>query len=466
MTNEYDLIVIGAGPGGYVAALRASKLGLKTAIIEKENNLGGTCLNVGCIPSKTLLYYSEQLFENQKHRPQKGLEFEGLKMNFPRLMKTKEGVVKGLNMGVAGLLKRGKVNHFFGLATFKNSKEIEVDSSKGKERLSAKHILIATGSEPIELPGLEFDEKTIISSTGALALEKVPKKMIVIGAGVIGLELGSVYNRLGAEVEFVEALDHIGGNLQPEVSQTLEKILAKQGLKFHLSHRYKSAKKEGGQVTLEIENSKKEKVNLSAEVVLVSVGRKPYTEGLGLEQVGIALDDRGKIKVNGFFQTSQPSIYAIGDVIDGPMLAHKASEEGVAVVEQIAEKNPQVHYLAIPNVIYTQPEVATVGFTTQEAKALGLTPKVGKFPFLGNSRAHCVDAKEGLALVVADEKTDAVIGMHIVSEHAGEMIALGALAIKKHVTAKELGALCFPHPTFSEAIKEAALDVHKEAIHF
>lgn len=466
MAHECDLLIIGAGPGGYVAALRAGKLGLKTIIVEKENNLGGTCLNVGCIPSKTLLYYSEQLFEDLKHRSKYGLEFQELSFNFSKLMQTKLGVVKGLNMGIGGLLKRNKVTHLVGTASFKGPNEVEVTSVNGVETVQAKNIVIATGSEPITLPSLPLDEKTILSSSGALSLEKVPESLVVIGAGVIGLELGSVYNRLGSKVTFVEALDRIGGNLQPEIAGALQKTLTKQGLSFHLSHKFISQEKKGEEYLITLENSNKEKVEITGSAILVSIGRKPYTKGLDLDKAGIQLDDKGRIAINPSFQTSVSHIYAIGDVVEGPMLAHKASEEGVAVVEKIAGQHPKVNYLTIPNVMYTQPEVATVGFTAEEAKAHGLSIKMGSFPFLANSRAHCVDAKEGLVQILVDENTDAIVGMHIMSEHAGEMIALGALAIEKKVTAKELGALCFPHPTFSEAIKEAALDVHKEAIHF
>ncbi|MCH9633673.1 MAG: Dihydrolipoyl dehydrogenase [Chlamydiae bacterium] len=466
MAHECDLLVIGAGPGGYVAALRAGKLGLKTILVEKENNLGGTCLNVGCIPSKTLLYYSEQLFEDKNHRSKHGLEFQDLSLNFSTLMQTKLGVVKGLNMGIGGLLKRNKVQHFVGTASFKSPTEVILQSENETQSIHAKHVIIATGSTPISLPSLPIDEKKIISSSGALSLESVPKNLVIIGAGVIGLELGSVYNRLGSQVTFVEALDHIGGNLQPEISSALHKTLTKQGLKFLLSHKFVSQERKGDSFQLTLNDSKGEVVQIDSDVILVSIGRKPYTEGLNLESAGIQSDEKGRVQINPSFQTSQSHIYAIGDVVEGPMLAHKASEEGVAVVEKIAGSQPKVNYLTIPNVMYTQPEVASVGFTAEEAKAHGLNPKIGKFPFMANSRAHCVDAKEGLVQIIVDEASDIIIGMHIMSEHAGEMIAIGSLAIEKKVTAKELGALCFPHPTFSEAIKEAALDVHKETIHF
>lgn len=463
MSEEYDVIVIGAGPGGYVAAIRSAQLGLKTLVIEKNNNLGGTCLNVGCIPSKTLLYYSEQFFQDKEHRTKYGLEFSDMKMNFDKLMNTKGGVIKGLNMGIGGLLKKNKVVHKVGHAQFKNANELEID---GKETVKGKHIIIATGSMPRALPNLPFDENTVISSTGALSLKSVPKKMIVIGAGVIGLELGSVYKRLGSEVIFFEALDQIGGGLDPAISKALQKSLEKQGLQFHLGHKVIRTEKKGNQYEIEAENAKGEKVAVSADVVLVSIGRIPNTEGLQLEKAGIEKDERGYIKIDNGLQTKAANVFAIGDVVDGPMLAHKASEEGVAVAEKIAGHRPKVNYMAIPNVIYTSPEVATVGFSQKEALEHGLEVKVGSFPFLANSRAHCVDAKEGLVQVVADAKTDLLVGLHIMSEHAGEMIAIGALAIEMKTTAKALGQLCFPHPTFSEAIKEAALSVHKEAIHF
>lgn len=460
---ECDLLVIGAGPGGYVAALRAGKLGLKTILVEEQNNLGGTCLNVGCIPSKTLLYYSEQLFEDETHRAQKALEFEKLSINFSKLMQTKVGVIQGLNMGIKGLLKKNKVEHLVGRASFVNANEVKVQGKE--ETIRAKNVIIATGSTPISLPTLPIDEKTIITSTGALSLEHVPKRLVVIGAGVIGLELGSVYKRLGAEVTFVEALGNIGGPLEPDISQALLKTLQKQGLKFHLHHKFVSQKKVGDHYEVTIEGEGKEQ-KLEADVILVSIGRKPNVEGLDLDKAGIEFDPKKGIIINNAFQTKVPHIHAIGDVVDGPMLAHKASEEGVACVEKIAGHQPKVNYLAVPGVIYTAPEVATVGFTTKDAESKGLEVKSGKFPFMANSRAHCVDAKEGLVKVIACAKTDTILGLHIMSEHAGEMIALGSLAIEKRVTAKELGALCFAHPTFSEAIKEAALDVHKEAIHF
>ena len=463
MSEEYDVIVIGAGPGGYVAAIRSAKLGLKTLVIEKNKNLGGTCLNVGCIPSKTLLYYSEQFYQDKEHRTKYGLEFSDMKMNFDKLMETKGGVIKGLNMGIGGLLKKNKVVHKIGCAKFKNANELEID---GKETVKGKHIIIATGSEPRALPNLPFDEENVISSTGALSLKKVPKKLAVIGAGVIGLELGSVYKRLGSEVVFFEALDQIGGGLDSTISKSLQKSLEKQGLQFHINHKVTLAEKKGDHYQIKAEGPKGENVTVEADVVLVSIGRVPYTEELNLESAGIEKDERGFIKIDNGLMTKASNVFAIGDVVDGPMLAHKASEEGVAVAEKIAGYRPKVNYMAIPNVIYTTPEVATVGFSQKEAVAHGLEVKVGSFPFLANSRAHCVDAKEGLVQVVADAQSDLVLGIHIMSEHAGEMIAIGALAIEMKTTAKALGQLCFPHPTFSEAIKEAALSVHKEAIHF
>lgn len=465
MAEEYDVIVIGAGPGGYVAAIRSGQLGLKTLLIEKENHLGGTCLNEGCIPSKTLLYYSEQLYQDKHHRNKYGLEFSDLNLNFNKLMQTKGGVVKGLNMGISSLLKKNKVTHKVGHAQFNTAHEIEI-SGQNKEIVRGKNIIIATGSKPRALPHLPFDEKVVLSSTGALGLAHIPKKMIVIGAGVIGLELGSVYKRLGAEVVFVEALSHVGGNLDPMLSSALQKSLTKQGLQFHLNYQVTHAEKKGETVLIIANNEKGEKIELQADVALVSIGRVPHSEDLNLSAAGIEKNEKGFIIINNQLQTTAANVYAIGDVVDGPMLAHKASEEGVAVVEKIAGHSPSVNYLAIPNVIYTSPEVATVGFTANEAQKRGLKVKIGQFPFLANSRAHCVDAKDGLVLVIAEETTDRIVGMHVMSEHAGEMIALGSLAIEMGVTAKKLGSLCFAHPTFSEAIKEAALAVHKEAIHY
>lgn len=465
MSQEYDLVIIGAGPGGYVAAIRAGQLGLKTLIIEKESNLGGTCLNEGCIPSKTLLYYSEQFYEDQTHRVKKGLKFNELDLDFPTLMQTKSGVVKGLNMGIGGLLKKNKVEHKVGLASFLDNKQIEISSGDNKEVISFKNAIIATGSSSRSIPGLDIDEDTIITSKGALELKEVPKKMIVIGAGVIGLELGSVYKRLGTEVTFIEAIDKIGGNLEPSVMQSLLKTMQKQGMKFHLKHKFSSCEKNQDGYLLKAQDESGKEIELDCDVILVSIGRAPYTDHLGLDKVNIEKNDRGYIKVDNGLKTTQDNIFAIGDVVDGPMLAHKASEEGVAIVEKIAGHNAKINYLTIPNVMYTLPEVASVGFTAAEAKAQGLDVNIGSFPYLANSRAHCVDAKDGLVTIIADKTSDVIVGMHIMSEHAGEMIALGSLAIEKKVTAKELGQLCFAHPTFSEAIKEAALAVHKSAIH-
>lgn len=462
MSEEFDVIVIGAGPGGYVAAIRAAQLGFKTLIVEKENHLGGTCLNVGCIPSKTLLYYSEQLYQDQSHRSKFGLEFSQIAMNFPKLMQTKLGVIKGLNMGIGGLFKKNKITHKLGLASFKSANQLQI----GQEIVTGKHIIIATGSEPKALPFLPFDEQSVVSSTGALGLKEVPKKLVVIGAGVIGLELGSVYKRLGSQVVFIEALDRIGGNLDATISQTLLKSMQKQELEFYLSHKVVKAEKRGAEHVITAQSAGGENKEFAADVVLVSIGRSPYTKDLNLDAAGIQKEANGCIKINGQLQTSAQNVYAIGDVVDGPMLAHKASEEGVAVVEKIAGKNAHVNYISIPNVIYTSPEVATVGFSLESAQKHGIDAIMGSFPYLANSRAHCVDAKEGLVQVIVEKSTDRVIGMNIMSEHAGEMIALGSLAIEMGVTAKKLGALCFAHPTFSEAIKEAALAVHKEAIHF
>ncbi len=466
MEESFDVIIIGAGPAGYVTAIRAAQLGMKTLVIEKEARLGGTCLNIGCIPSKTLLHYSALFHENRKESPQSGISCGDLRFDLSQLMATKKGVVKGLNMGIASLFKKNKIVHRTGNARFLAGDQIEIAEEGGKKVYGGKRIIIATGSAPKSLPDLPFDEKTIVSSTGALSLEKIPEKMVVIGAGVIGLELGSVYHRLGAQVTFIEAASSVGGNLDTEIAAALLKSLTKRGMVFHLGTKLVSAKKDGEKHLLEIESPGKENRTIGADVVLVSVGRKAYTEGLNCEEVGIQKDEFGRIRVNNDFQTALPNVYAVGDVVEGPMLAHKASEEGVALIEKIAGRRSSVNYVTIPNVLYTSPEVATVGFTSAEAEKHGFRPKTGSFPFLANSRAHCVDAKEGLVRIVVDETSDKILGLHIMSEHAGEMIALGALAIEKQVTAKELGALCFPHPTFSEAIKEAALDVHREAIHF
>lgn len=452
---SYDVIVIGSGPGGYVAAIRCAQLGLKTACVEK-GPLGGTCLNIGCIPSKALLHSSELFYKLSHEMPEHGIKADNPSFDFDKMMKRKDGIVFGFNQGIAALFKKNKIDHLQGTGSLKDPQTVLVDGNEHQ----TKFIILATGSEPIALPFLPIDEKRVITSTGALALEQVPRKMLVIGAGVIGVELGSVYNRLGSEVEFVEFLPKICPTMDDEISKAFQKILEKQGLKFRLNSKVESAQINSDQITLKVGSEE-----LSADVILCSIGRKPYTQNLGLENVGVKADQKGFIPINGRFQTTIPNIYAIGDIVDGPMLAHKASEEGIVVAELLAGEHPHLNYIAIPNVVYTEPEVAAVGLTQQEALDKGLSVNVGSFPYSINSRAQCTGETQGLVKIIAEAKSDILIGIHIVGTHASEIIAEATIAIEKKMTALELASTIHAHPTLSEAVKEAALAVHKRPIH-
>ncbi|MDJ0652133.1 MAG: dihydrolipoyl dehydrogenase [Simkaniaceae bacterium] len=456
MTESFDLIVIGAGPGGYVAAIRAAQLGLKTACIDKEKALGGTCLNSGCIPSKCLLHSSEMYADILHNAKAHGIEASP-QVNFSQMMKRKGEVMSGLNRGIAALFKKNKVTSMTGAATFKDPHTLTV----GGMEYSAKNFILATGSEPIPLPFLPFDEKTILSSTGALTLQEVPKKIIIVGAGIIGVELGSVYSRLGTEVHFVEFLDKICPTLDAAISKTLQQTLTKQGLTFHLSSKVASGEITKSGVTLLIEGG----AFLRADKVLLAIGRRPYTQNLGLETVQIRPDKRGFIPIDANFRTTQPHIYAIGDLVDGPMLAHKASEEGYAVAELLAGKMPHIDYIAMPSVVYTHPEVGAVGLTEQEAKAKNIPIKIGQFPFKANSRARCVGDDLGFVKLIAHAQTQTLIGAHIISAHAGELIAEATLALQTGATAFDLAHSCYAHPTLSEALKEAALALIAQPIH-
>lgn len=460
MADQFDVVVIGSGPGGYVAAIRAAQLGLKTACVEKMKGLGGTCLNVGCIPSKALLQSSELIWKIKNETRAHGIEVPRVDFNFKQMMSRKQTIVHGFNEGVAGLFRKNKVARYNGTATLVSPTQISVASGPTSQDLTAKYIILATGSEPIGLPFLPFDEKRILSSTGALALEQVPKKMIVIGAGIIGVEIGSVYSRLGTEVVFVEFLDRICPTLDLSLSKELQHALEAQGLKFNLSSKVTSADISDKQITLKVGTQ-----DMPCDAVLISIGRKPYTQGLGLDKIGVAMAEKGFVKIDGQFRTNIPNIFAIGDIVDGPMLAHKASEEGVAVAEIITGHHPKINYAAIPNVVYTHPEVASVGMTEQEAKTAGLDIHIGTFPFKYNSRARCTGEEEGFVKMIAEAKTDRIVGVHIISANASELIAEAALAIQKGATAEEIANTPHAHPTLAEAIKEAALDVHKRAIH-
>jgi dihydrolipoamide dehydrogenase len=446
----YDVIVIGSGPGGYVAAIRAAQLGLATACVEKAPVLGGTCLNVGCIPSKALLHSTDLFRQLTTEFPTNGIQVRGAQADFARMMQRKKEIVAGFNQGIAGLFQRHKVDWITGAAQLSSPTTVEV----GAKTLQGRHIILATGSEPIPLPFLPFNEKTILSSTGALALEAVPQTLAIIGAGIIGVELGSVYRRLGSEVIVVEFLDRICPALDAGMASALHASLEKQGLQFWLSHKV-SAAQVGPKVELTVEG-KEGKKPLVADAVLVAVGRRPYSEGLNLETLGISKGPKGFVEVDDCFRTRVPNIYAIGDLIPGPMLAHKASEEGIAVAELIAGLQPRVDYAAIPNVAYTHPEVAAVGFTEEELKQKQVAYKVGKSSFRVNSRARCTGEEEGFVKVLASPDSGRILGVHIIGAHASELISEAVFAIRSRSTALDLARTCNPHPTLSEALKEAA----------
>jgi dihydrolipoamide dehydrogenase len=465
--NNFDLVVIGGGPGGYVCAIRAAQLGLKTACVESRGALGGTCLNVGCIPSKSLLNLSENFHKAKKDFNQQGIEIEGIKLNIEKMMSNKNKSIQVLTKGVEFLFKKNKVTYIKGKGVLFSKDDIVVYNDNKKTNYKAKNIVIATGSAVTSLPGLEIDEKNIISSTGALSLNKVPKKLAVIGGGYIGLEMGSVWSRLGSEVTVIEYLDHITPGMDREISNEFKKILIKQGIKFKMGSKVNSVKNNGATASVnytDIKNSKNEIIEV--DKVLVSVGRKPYTEGLNLSKIGIKKDNKGRIEVNEKLQTSIKNIYAIGDVIKGPMLAHKAEEEGIAVAEILAGQAGHVNYDVIPGVIYTSPEVATVGKTEEQLKEENKSYKIGKFPFMANSRAKVNNETDGFVKILADSKTDKILGVHIIGPHCGDMIAEMGLAMEFGASAEDIARTCHAHPTHTEAIKEAALAVDKRPIHF
>lgn len=464
--KSYDLVVIGTGPGGYVAAIRAAQLGLKVAVVEKRKQHGGTCLNVGCIPSKALLHASE-LYHDAGHAfSEMGIAVKP-KLDLNQMQKFKDEGVKGNVDGVAFLLKKNKIDAYHGTGQIIGEGRVDVEDDDGEStELKCNTILIATGSKTSDLKGIKIDEKTIVSSTGALEFSKVPKKLLVIGAGVIGLELGSVWSRLGAEVTVVEYLDRILPGMDLDVARSFQKILTKQGLNFRLSTMASAVEEDGSGVKVTIKSvDGSDSETIKVDAVLVAVGRKPNTEGLGLEEVGVAVDDKGRVKVNEKFETSIPGIYAIGDVIAGPMLAHKAEDEGVAFAEILAGQAGHVNYAVIPNVIYTAPEVASVGKTEEQLKEEGIAYIAGKFPFLANGRAKVNRTTDGFVKVLADKTTDRILGVHIVGPHAGEMIAEAAVLMEFHASAEDLARTCHAHPTLTEAVKEAALSVAGRAIH-
>ena len=463
MTEKFDVTVIGGGPAGYVCAIRLSQLGLKTACVESRGSLGGTCLNIGCIPSKSLLNMSES-FHRAKNFSDIGIETGEIKLNLEKMMSNKDRSVATLTKGVEFLFKKNKVTYIKGVGSFNGNNEILVKNDKSELTIKTDKTIISTGSEPLSLPGIDFDERKILSSTGALNISKLPKKMVVVGGGYIGLEMGSVWSRLGTEVQVIEYLDHITPGLDKEVSNEFMKILKKQNIKFELNTKVEKIAKSDQGVVIET-SSKDSKNKIEADVVLISVGRKPYTDKLNLEKIGVNLDKKGKIIVNKNFETNVENVYAIGDVIDGPMLAHKAEEEGIAVAELIAGQSGHVNYDIIPGVIYTSPEVAYVGKNEEELKEEKINFKVGKFTFMANSRAKAINEPEGFVKILAESTTDRVLGVHIIGPHAGEMIAEMSVAMEFGASSEDIARTCHAHPTFSEAIKEAALSVDKRQIH-
>jgi len=465
--GEFDVVVIGSGPGGYVCAIRAAQLGLKVACVEKRATLGGTCLNIGCIPSKALLYSSEKYHEATSGLAVHGVRIDKVELDLAAMMAHKNKVVSDNVNGVAFLFRKNKVEWVKGTATVKSASRVDVALADGGARtLACKNVVIATGSDVMALPGITIDEKTILSSTGALALPQVPASMVVIGGGYIGLEMGSVWQRLGTKVTVVEFLDRILAGMDGEVSKQMQRILAKQGMTFKLATKVTAAKpgKQGVALTLEPAAGGAAE-ELTADVVLVAVGRRPSTDGLGLAEAGVTVDGKGRVATDGHYRTNVAGIYAIGDVIAGPMLAHKAEDEGVAVAEIIAGQKGHVNYDAIPGVVYTWPEAAAVGQTEEQVKQAGIAYKVGRFPFTANARARAMAMTDGFVKVIADKATDRVLGVHIVGADAGHLVAELGLAIEFGASAEDIGRTCHAHPTLSEAVKEAALAADGRPIH-
>jgi len=465
--GDLDLVVIGGGPGGYVAAIRAAQLGMRVACVDKRESLGGTCLNVGCIPSKALLHSSERYAEARHGLAEHGIEIEALRLDLGAMMARKDRVVDELTRGIAFLLEKNRVEHVRGLATIAAAGEVDVElRGGGTRRLRARHVLIATGSEPTPLPGVEIDEKQILSSTGALALERVPERLVVVGAGVIGLELGSVWSRLGAEVTVLEYLDHVLPGMDREIARRAQRVLSKQGLTFQLSSAVRGAERSPDGVALSVEPAAGGEVRqVTADAVLVAVGRRPYAGGLGLDALGVRRDGRGAIEVDERFQTSVPGLYAIGDCVPGPMLAHKAEEDGIVCAEMLAGQSGHVDYDRVPAVVYTWPEVAGVGRTEEQLVAEGVDYKAGKFPFSANSRSRATGETDGLVKILADAHSDRVLGAHIVGPLAGDLIAEVVLGLEFGATAEDIARTCHAHPAMGEALREAALAVAGRAIH-
>ncbi len=462
MSDSYDVIVIGGGPGGYVCAIRAAQLGLKTACVERRATLGGTCLNIGCIPSKALLQSSENFEEASHAFSEHGVMIESVKLDLARMMARKDSVVSANVKGVEFLFKKNKVDWLKGSGRVTAPGRVDVDGTQ----YDAKHIVIATGSESLTLPGVEVDEQSIVTSTGALELDQVPDHLAVIGGGYIGLELGSVWKRLGADVTVIEYLDRLVPGMDAEIAKTFERVLGKQGIKFRLGTKVTAARRGNDGVTLTVEPAKGGPAEeIHADVVLVSIGRRAYTDGLGLAEAGVELDDRGRVKVDTHYATNVPGIYAIGDVIAGPMLAHKAEEEGVALAERMAGQAGHVNYDVIPGVVYTWPEVASIGRTEDDLKRQGVEYKVGKFPFTANGRARAMGNTDGFVKILADKATDQILGAHIIGPDAGGLIAELATAMEFGASSEDVARTCHAHPSLSEAVKEAALAVEGRALH-
>ena len=462
MAEQYDVIVIGGGPGGYVCAIRAAQLGLKTACVEKRATLGGTCLNIGCIPSKALLQSSENFTEARDHFADHGVMIDSVKLDLGRMQARKDEVVGANTKGVEFLFKKNKVAWLKGAGTITAPGMVSVDGTE----YAAKHIVLATGSESIPLPGVEVDEKRVVSSTGALELDQVPDKMVVIGGGYIGLELGSVWKRLGADVTVVEYLDRLVPGMDAEIAKTFERVLGKQGIAFRLGTKVTAADTSGNQIKLTVEPAKGgEAETIEADVVLVAIGRRAFTDGLGLDAVGVKRDERGRVEVDAHYASNVPGIYAIGDLIAGPMLAHKAEEEGVALAERIAGQAGHVNYGVIPGVVYTWPEVASIGSTEEQLKQQGVAYAVGKFPFTANGRARAMGSTDGFVKILADKASDKVLGAHIIGPDAGTLIAEIATAMEFGASSEDIARTCHAHPSLSEAVKEAAMAVEGRAIH-
>ena len=456
---KYDVTVIGSGPGGYVAAIRCAQLGMKTAIVEKYATLGGTCLNVGCIPSKALLDSSEHFYNARYHFNEHGIELTNLKVNLKQMIHRKNEVVKQSVVGIDFLMKKNKVDVYIGLGSFIDKNTISIQGDKKEEKIETEKVIIATGSKPANLPFIKLDKKRVITSTEALDLTKVPKHMIVIGGGVIGVELGSVYARLGAKVSVVEFLDNLIPTMDKTMGKELQKVLKKSGFEYYLKHKVIAVEAKGANVKVTAENSKGETVELNGDYCLVSIGRKPHTDGLRLENAGVKVNDRGQVEVDDHLKTNVEYIYAIGDVIEGAMLAHKAEEEGVLVAEQLAGQKPHINYLLIPGVVYTWPEVASVGYTEEQLKENGTPYKSGSFPFKASGRARASMDTDGLIKVLAHKETDEILGVHMIGPRAADMIAEAVVAMEYRASAEDIARMSHAHPTFTEAFKEACLAV-------